>query len=159
MLSRCNLCISMTFCLTKFWIIRFQRILLLLCALHLTSLLHPPRSFLPRSLQLTVVQVGASCEQVECSGQGDCDHTPAPSHIRVARDGASMTGGALDTPSSWRGDSVGIGSVHLLGYGWMSFSSFSSISRHGPQLWAFYRVNLKGCSTISSARSRLSPHR
>ena len=70
-----------------------------------------------RSLLLGLVQVGASGEQVACGGQGDWDHPPAPSQVRVARCEASGTGGTLDTPSSWRGGSVGVGYLHLEGNG------------------------------------------
>ena len=77
----------------------------------------PPRCHLPRSLQLALVHVGASGEQVACGGQGDSDHPQALSHVRVARGGASGTGGALDTPSSWRGGSVDVGYPHLEGDG------------------------------------------
>ena len=45
------------------------------------------------------------------------DGATAPSRVRVARGGASGTGGALDTPSSWRGGSVGVGYLHLEGDG------------------------------------------
>ena len=69
-------------------------------------LFHPhPHCHLPRSLQLALMQIGASGVQVACGGQGDSDHLPAASHVRVARGDASGTGGALDTPSSWRGSS------------------------------------------------------
>ena len=54
------------------------------------------------------MQVGASGGQVPCAGQGDSDQPSAPSHVRVARDGVSGTGGALDTPSNRRGGSVGV---------------------------------------------------
>ena len=52
-----------------------------------------------------------------CVGRADCDHPPAPSHVRVARGGVSRTGGTLDMPSSWRGGSVGVGYQHLDGDG------------------------------------------
>ena len=74
---------------------------------------HHPRCHPPRSLLLALVQVGASGEQVACGGQGDRDHPSAPSHVRVARGGASRTGGALNTPSSWRGGRVGVCFLHL----------------------------------------------
>ena len=51
----------------------------------------PPRCHLPRSLQLALVQTGASGMQVASGGQGDSDHPPAPSYVRVARRGASGT--------------------------------------------------------------------
>ena len=44
-------------------------------------------------------------------------HQLAPSHVRVAMGGASGTGGALDTPSSWRGGRVGVGYLHQDGDG------------------------------------------
>ena len=89
---------------------------------HPSSLYHqlpppPPRCHLPRSLQLALVHVGASEEQVACGGHGDSDHPSAHSHVRVAKDGASGMGGALDTPSSWHGGSVGVGCLHLEGDG------------------------------------------
>ena len=77
----------------------------------------PSRCLLPRSLQLALVQLGGLGEQVACGGQGDSDHPPAPSHVRVARGGVSGTGGALDTPSNWRGGSVGVGYLLLEGDG------------------------------------------
>jgi len=68
---------------------------------------YPPScSHLPRSLQLALVQVDAPWERVACRGHGDTDHPSAPRHVRVARSGASGTGGALDRPSSWRRLSV-----------------------------------------------------
>ena len=51
---------------------------------------HPlPHSHLPCSLLLALVQVDALGDQVVCGGQGDSDHSPAPSHVRV------VTGGTL----------------------------------------------------------------
>ena len=113
-----------------------------------------PRCHLPSSLQLSLVQVGASGEQVVGGGQGDSDHPPAHSHVRVARDGASGTGGALDTPSSWHGGSVGVGYLHLEGDGWISCSSFSTTSRHDV---AVDDMSHESCSNTSSSRSMPSP--
>lgn len=76
---------------------------------------HPPRFHLPHALQLALLQVDALGEQVGCDGQGDSAHPPAPSHVRVVRDGTSGRGGALDMPSSWRGGSVDGGYLHLEG--------------------------------------------
>lgn len=42
---------------------------------------HPTHSSLPCSLQLALMQVDASEEQVPCDGQGDSDHPQAPSHV------------------------------------------------------------------------------
>ena len=82
-------------------------------------LLHPPspRCHPPRSLQLALVQVGVSGEQVACGGQDDSHHPPALSRVRMARGGALRTGDAVDSPSSWRGRSVGVCYLHMTGGG------------------------------------------
>jgi hypothetical protein len=65
----------------------------------------------------------------------DSDHQPAHSPARVARCGASGTGGALDTASSWRGGSVDVDYLHLEGGDeWCVLHSLP-LQRlpHGPQ--------------------------
>ena len=70
---------------------------------------YPPCVHSPRPVQLALVLVGSSGEQVACGGQGDSNRPPVPNHVRVARGAASWRDGAQDTPSSLYGDSVGVG--------------------------------------------------
>ena len=67
---------------------------------------HQIRSHRLRSLQLVLVQVCSTVEQVVCDEQGDSDHLPTPSHDRVEKGDSSGNGGALSKPGSWRGYSV-----------------------------------------------------
>ena len=72
---------------------------------HLSHSLHPHP---PHSLQLGLVKVDALREQTVCGAQGNSDHPPAPSHVLLAKGGASVKGGTQDKPNSWHGCSVGI---------------------------------------------------
>ena len=81
---------------------------------HLPPPYYHPSSHLSHSLRLALVQVGASGERVACGGQGDSDHPPAQGHVQMATGGSLATSGALDTPSSCRGGSVGVGRLHLV---------------------------------------------
>ena len=96
-----------------------------------------PHFHLPRSLLLALVQVDALGEQIVCGGQGNSDHPPTPSHVRVVTCGALGRGGVLNMPSSWHEGSVRIGYLHEERDWKKICSSFSSTSWYVPQPWHY----------------------